>query len=118
METFISILRGINVTGYNTLPMADLRAMYEEMKFKDVTTYIQSGNVICKGANASDEGLAQKIEKAILKKFNLTVPVIIRTVKEIDKVIAANPFTKRKDVDLQRLYVTFLAENPQKANLE
>ncbi|HXS37969.1 MAG TPA: DUF1697 domain-containing protein [Flavipsychrobacter sp.] len=117
METFISILRGINVTGYNTLPMADLRAMYEEMKFKDVTTYIQSGNVICKGANASDEGLAQKIEKAILKKFNLTVPVIIRTVKEIDKVIAANPFTKRKDVDLQRLYVTFLAENPQKANL-
>jgi uncharacterized protein (DUF1697 family) len=46
MATFISILRGINVSGKNIIPMASLKTLYEEMKFKNIVTYIQSGNVI------------------------------------------------------------------------
>ncbi len=46
METIISILRGINVGGKNKIPMAELKAIYEKAGFKNVTTYIQSGNVV------------------------------------------------------------------------
>jgi len=46
MNKVISILRGINVSGHNKIPMSELKSLYEELKFKNVTTYIQSGNVL------------------------------------------------------------------------
>ncbi len=48
METYISLLRGINVSGQRKILMSDLKALYEALKLKDVVTYIQSGNVIFK----------------------------------------------------------------------
>ena len=65
MQTYISILRGINVSGQNKFQMSDLKALYENLKFKNVTTYIQSGNVIFKANKQRDEVLAKKIEDAI-----------------------------------------------------
>ncbi|MCW3107830.1 MAG: hypothetical protein JWQ09_2336, partial [Segetibacter sp.] len=50
METYISILRGINVSGHKKIEMAELKALYQELQFEDITTYIQSGNVIFKTA--------------------------------------------------------------------
>ncbi len=71
MKIYISMLRGINVSGQKKIQMIDLKALYEALKFKDVTTYIQSGNIIFK-ANEKifDENLAIKIEEAIYKKYN------------------------------------------------
>lgn len=123
MQTFISILRGINVSGQKKILMADLKALYEEnLGFKDVKTYIQSGNVIFKtedGKTASDQELAHKIEKAIAEKYNFQVPVLVRTVDEMKKTLAGNPFIKEnKNIETDKLHVTFLAEEPAKANLE
>ena len=79
MQTFISILRGINVSGQKKILMAELKVLYESLKFKDVITYIQSGNVLFKSnEKLSDIEFATKIEKAIYKKYGFEVPVIIR----------------------------------------
>lgn len=118
MRTFISILRGINVGGKKVL-MADLKALYEGLKFKDIITYIQSGNVIFKSdTTLSDVELAQKIEQALLKKYKFEVPVIIRSLDEVKKVIATNPFLKEKGIDPEKLHVTFLSDIPEKAKTD
>ncbi len=124
MQTFISILRGINVSGQKKILMADLKALYEKLKFKDIITYIQSGNVVFKSdGNLSDPvaiglELAEKIENAIYKKYNFQVPVIIRSKEELNKIISSNPFLKEKDVDAKKLYVTFLSQMSNKADVE
>jgi len=118
METFISILRGINVSGQNKIQMTDLKALYEALKFKDITTYIQSGNVIFKSTSASDQKLAKKIEDAIYERYGFTVPVIIRTVDEMEHAISVNPFLKQSKADVERLHITFLAEIPEPKNME
>lgn len=119
MQTFISILRGINVGGQKKILMADLKALYENLKFKKVTTYIQSGNVVFKSdGKLSDLELAKKIETAIYKKYDFTVPVIIRNVEELEKVITINPFLKEKNINIEKLHVTFLSGIPNRSNLE
>lgn len=98
--------------------MTELKALYESLGFTDVITYIQSGNVIFKYKKESDIKLAQKIEEAISKKYKFDVPVIIRSVDEVKKVLSSNPYLKAKKRNEERLYVTFLAEVPSKENLE
>ncbi len=119
MQTFISILRGINVSGQKKILMADLKALYESLKFKEVITYIQSGNVIFRSdGKLSDLELAKKIETAIYKKYSFNVPVIIRSVEEIRKIISINPLLKEKNIYIDRLFVSFLSEIPNQLNLE
>ena len=119
VQTFISILRGINVSGQKKILMADLKALYESLEFREVKTYIQSGNVVFKSdSKFSDIQLAKKIEKEISAKYNFEVPVIIRSMEELKKIIIQNPFTKEKNIDLKKLHVTFLSETPAKEKLE
>ncbi len=114
METVISILRGINVSGHRLIKMADLKVLYEKLGYKEVVTFIQSGNVIFKSdKKASDLAHAEAIEKTINKKYGFDVPVITRSIEEWGKTLKGNPFLKQKDVDLERLYVTFLSEKPE-----
>lgn len=116
MKTYISILRGINVSGQKKIIMTDLQALYESLNFKDVVTYIQSGNVIFKtDKKFTDVKLAKLIEDKILEKYNFQVPVVIRTLEELQNVITQNPF-KKDDID--SLYVTFLSNAPNAINLE
>ena len=114
MATYISILRGINVSGQKKIRMEDLKGLYEGLDFSEVTTYIQSGNVIFKtGLNLSISGLSEKIEKAIEEKYHFHVPVIIRTADEIRKILSSNPFLDEDGLDREKLHVTFLEEKPQ-----
>lgn len=118
METYISILRGINVSGQKKILMADLKTLYEDLQFRNVKTYIQSGNVVFKSEKkVDDEDTAKRIEKAIQKKYGFQVPVIIRSYRELEKVIASNPFLSEKDIDPKKLHVTFLSEIPSKERL-
>ncbi len=119
MKTFISILRGINVSGQKKILMTDLKALYESLEFKDVITYIQSGNVIFETSlELSNQELTKKIEQAIYKNYNFHVPVIIRSVEEIKNIISVNPFLKEKEINTEKLHVTFLAEIPNETSLE
>lgn len=119
MKIYISMLRGINVSGSNKVRMTDLKLLYEELGFNEVITYIQSGNVIFKSSlKTTDLILTNKIEHAITDKFKLNVPVIIRSINELKNIISSNPFLKENDINIEKLHVTFLAQKPQGETVE
>ncbi len=115
MKTYISILRGINVNGQKKILMQDLTELYQDLDFKEVVTYIQSGNVIFKTEKKfTDIKLAKLIEEKIAEKYNFHVPIIIRTYEDLQNVVLTNPF---KNEDIDSLYVTFLSNTPNALNL-
>ncbi len=119
MTTYISILRGINVGGAKKILMSDLKKIYEGLGFKKVTTYIQSGNVIFQSENhINDEEAANMVEKALFRKYGFEVPVLMRTTEEIHNTLKNNPLLRDKNFDIDKMHVTFLAEQPQKEYLE
>jgi len=119
MKTYISILRGINVGGKKKIIMAELAKLYEELKFLNVTTYIQSGNVIFNSdSNISNKSISELIVNAIVKKYAFDVPVLVRAIDEFENIIKLNPFISQKDIDLEKLHVTFLEDEPAKEKAE
>jgi uncharacterized protein (DUF1697 family) len=112
MERFISILRGINVGGHRKIKMADLRNMYIDLGFKNVQSYIQSGNLVFNSELVDISQLENILEKAILKYFEFEVPVIVRKKHEWEQVIQENPFLNENST-IDELCVTFLSETPQ-----
>lgn len=109
MTIYVSMLRGINVGRNKRIRMNELRELYLSLNFKDVKTYIQSGNVIFKYLDSDPSDLEDKIQNKLLELFEFDVKVIIRTMNELKKVIAENPFN---EVDTKHLYVTFLSDSP------
>jgi len=96
--------------------MADLKALFSELNFSKITTYIQSGNVIFDtDGKAEDLALSKRLEKAINERFGFDVPVIIRTANELEQAINQNPFFKG-DPDLAHLHLTLLNEEPTPEN--
>jgi uncharacterized protein (DUF1697 family) len=106
MGTYISMLRGINVGRQKAIKMDALSKMYESLGFKDVRTYIQSGNVIFQCKNTKTLELTKKIEEEIKKSFGFEIIVLIRTEKKLQETIKNNPFNKKNH---DRIYVTFLS---------
>lgn len=84
--------------------------MFEELGHEDVRTYLQSGNVVFEGRSSTSKKIAAEIEAAISKSFDLTVSVIVRTRRELERVAAGNPF-QTKGVRPTSLHVMFLAES-------
>jgi uncharacterized protein (DUF1697 family) len=107
----VALLRGINVGGKNKLPMRELAALFEESGCRDVTTYIQSGNVVFTPPARGQATLARTLQQRIADEFSLRVPVVLRTAGELATVAGANPFLARK-LDPATLHVIFLADAP------
>lgn len=112
MTTYISLLRGINVSGQKMIKMDALRKSYEQMGFQDVTTYLQSGNVVFKAINFTISALEQKISEEIQHRFGFDVPVIVLSIDKLQQIISNNPFAKDANKDISFLHVTFLASQP------
>jgi uncharacterized protein (DUF1697 family) len=106
VTTHILLFRGINVSGRNRLPMADLRAVVGALGFTDVATYLQSGNLVCTGAGSSSE-VAASVAGALASELDLTVPVLGRSANEWAAMVAGNPLVGLDD-DPKKLHVTFL----------
>ena len=79
MQTYIAILRGINVSGQKLIKMDKLREALASLGFSNLATYIQSGNVVFQTATEDNLTLAQKIHNRIEEIFGFDVPVIVRT---------------------------------------
>ncbi|MEQ8532673.1 MAG: DUF1697 domain-containing protein, partial [Imperialibacter sp.] len=118
MITYISILRGINVSGHKPVPMKRLQTLYESLGYEQVKTYIQSGNVAFATSEQQQTLVKGNIEKAISQHFGFDVPVLVRTKADVQKVIEENPFLNEKGIELDKLHVTFLDELPQKSNID
>ncbi|WP_435262131.1 DUF1697 domain-containing protein [Tenacibaculum sp. nBUS_03] len=92
MKKYIILLRGINVSGKHKIPMAELRELLHNLKFKNVETYIQSGNIIL-DSEYSKEVICQKIEEGITNKYGYNIPALARTLEEWKNAIARYPFS-------------------------
>lgn len=109
MPTYVALLRGVNVGGSRKLPMASLRSLVESLGHTEVTTYIQSGNVVF----TSDGDVAPRsLEAAIERKLGLDVSVMLRTRADLERIVKANPFS---GVDLAKVHVGFMTAKPKPA---
>ena len=118
MKTYISILRGINVSGQKMIKMDELRALFESLHFENVTTYIQSGNVVFEEKATDRNELAKHIEKKILQKFGFAVSVLVIEKNELQNVLKKNPFVNTRKEESATLHVTFLSEEPDPARID
>ena len=91
MKTFVGLLRGINVGGHNKIPMGELRTLCASLGYGDVRSYIQSGNLIF-AADAPAAQLEAELERAIQRRFDLKIPVIVRTATDWSRFLGENPF--------------------------
>jgi uncharacterized protein (DUF1697 family) len=115
-ETYAALLRGINVGGNNKLPMKDLAAMFTAAGCRDVSTYIQSGNVVFSAGAALVATLPATMSESIFARFGFRVPVVVRSARELAGALAANPFLA-SGVGPDALHVAFLADLPSAAQL-
>ena len=116
MKTYISILRGINVSGHKIIKMEALRTSYENMGFSNVKTYVQSGNVIFSYDDIEINKLEEQIFQQIKKDFGFDVPVIVMSIEKIEEIIKNNPFLKDKSKEESFMHVTFLASKAETNN--
>lgn len=77
MKKYVALLRGINISGKNKIPMAELRKCFEEFAFQEVKTYLNSGNVIFSSDANDIKNITNQIEKMIKNRFNLDIPVFV-----------------------------------------
>ena len=112
MITLISLLRGINVSGQKPIRMPDLKAMYESLGFNTVTTYVQSGNIVFTSPDQELSRVRGMIEAEIERTFGFSVSVILRTRDEFGPIVQNNPFVRRRNIEIEKLYVTFLPVEP------
>ncbi|MEZ5977484.1 MAG: DUF1697 domain-containing protein [Planctomycetota bacterium] len=111
MARHVALLRAINVGGRNKLAMADLRALFEELGCEEVSTYIQSGNVIFTASAPTLRTLPARVRERLASDFGLEVPVVVRSARELAKAIDAHPFGDREVLEKHR-HVVFLADRP------
>jgi uncharacterized protein (DUF1697 family) len=118
VPVYISLLRGINLGPHNRISMDQLKTSLAALGFKQVQTYIQSGNVIFGSTLRNAEEVSRKIELAILSDCDLGITVLSRTADEMGKAIQSNPFLKEKRIDAAKLHVTFLSQVPVPPSLK
>lgn len=89
--SFVALLRGINVGGNTRMPMQELRELCTALGWRDVQSYIQSGNVVFSAGGAAAE-LERALEQALRHRFGLAIPVIVRAGADWPAYVARNPF--------------------------
>jgi uncharacterized protein (DUF1697 family) len=112
MPTYAALLRGINLGARNKIAMADLRDVFGAIGAEDVTTYVQSGNVVFRSPTRSAAKLERAIEERIKADLGLEVAVLVRTAPQLGALVAGNPFD-----DPATVHVTFLAQKPAAARV-
>ena len=118
MITFVSLFRGINVGGHNTVRMDELKELYASLGFKDVVTYIQSGNVIFTSDEADVAQLPGQIEDGFAQKFGFHAKVMVRTSAELQAIIESNPFQSQPMKESKWVVVMFLEARPDSGALK
>lgn len=103
MNTFVCFLRGINVSGKNIFRMKEFKELLEEQGFSNVSTYIQSGNIIL-SSELTQKQIEKDIKHIIEKAYGYVVPVQVYKKNEIKAIIDKNPFLKSDTFDPKSIY--------------
>jgi uncharacterized protein (DUF1697 family) len=121
MPVYLALLRGINVSGQKIIKMEDLRKRMDAAGYKNVKTYIQSGNVVFESAEKSKSVLAKAFESFLMKEYGYEVTVFILDAEDVERAIDNNPFVKgrvEEEPGFKKLYVTFLSGEPSAEAIE
>lgn len=113
---YLALLRGINVGGNNKVEMKKLKAALEARGFKNVVTYINSGNIVFESLSKKRDMIANKIEKAIKSGFKLDIQVSVRNFKEMETICRKLPKTWVKNAEM-RTDILFLQEEVDQPNI-
>ncbi len=116
--THLALLRGINVGGHNMVPMADLRSLCAaDLGWGGVATYIQSGNLIFE-AEGERSALESGLERAIERRFGLTIAVMVRSAAEWPAYVAGNPFPGATEREPKTVMLGLCKEPPKPGAVE
>lgn len=108
-DTVVALLRGINLGSRNRIAMADLRELVEKLGGDDVRTYLQSGNAVFRSRETPAK-LEAALERAIKRALGLDVTALVRTKKQLLKIVEGNPFPKAAP---KTVHVALLATKPK-----
>ena len=117
MNRCVALIRGINVGGNSIIRMTDLKALFESADLKDVSTYIQSGNVIFTSDIRDKSELVRKLEALLKPAAGSRAKVLILSKEELEKAQAGNPFEPEKHDREQKTHLMFLSDVPNEANI-
>src|SRR4051812_46764714 len=118
MTTYIAVLRAINIGAHNHIAMADLRAMFEKVGCEDPKTLIVSGNVVFRNASGSCDTVEKMLEAASTAHLGVTTDYFVRSAKEWQAIIAANPFPKEAKSDPGHVIMMCLRAVPTAAQVK
>lgn len=112
-HSWIALLRGVNVAGKNKIKMAELREVLSAAGFNNVSTYIQSGNILFT-ATGTARKLEETVHQQIAKHFGYDVPVLVRPTKFFADIVKHCPYAAE---DTQFVHATILKATPKKSLL-
>lgn len=107
----IAFLRGINVGGRHKVPMAELKSTLAAMGFSDIQTLLNSGNVVFSTERTDIPALEKKIAQTLEETFGFPIPVLVRTMEDVQALITRDPFKNIEVHQDTRLYVTFFRDD-------
>jgi uncharacterized protein (DUF1697 family) len=113
MPTWVALFRGINVGGHNVVPMQELARLLTALGLRDVSTYIQSGNVVFAAAGSAAL-LSRRISAAVARECGFEPQLLLLPARELARAIERNPFPEAQ-ASPQFLHLWFLASRPAKA---
>ena len=110
-DTFVALLKGINVGGRNRLAMAELKSMFQAAGCLSPRTYIQSGNVVFRSTREEAHGICDAVRAALTERLGTDIPIILRSREELARIAGDNPFPAAEE-EPRLLHVGFLSDRP------
>src|SRR5271167_972859 len=113
VSNYVAFMRAINVAVHASVRMSEVRNAFAAAGCRNVTTYIQSGNVIFESPARDAAGILRKVRSELRNVLNTEPDTLCRTVGEIEELVRRDPFKDLKGEPGVKLYVTFLSQRPR-----
>lgn len=110
---YVAFLRGINVGKHQRIKMDELKKVLAKLGFKNLSTYIQSGNVLFDSDEKDEIALGKKIEKLLKDELDFDVATAVRSMDHLRKLLASQPFKGRMRDDFHLHNIIFLTDTPK-----
>jgi uncharacterized protein (DUF1697 family) len=115
---FVALIRAINVGGRSVVKMPELRQLFESLGFRDVATYIQTGNVAFKADSSSSKQLSGQLESSFEKTFGFKTMFFVLTPDQLKEAAANNPFEPERLDKEQHCHLMFLSDKPAEEKIK
>jgi uncharacterized protein (DUF1697 family) len=118
LTAYVALLRGINVGGHRVIAMADLRELLRHLGLSDVTSFLQSGNLVFRAESRSTVQMERLLEAGAGKRLGLRTDFFVRSARDLNAAIARNPLRHEAEEDPGHFLVLFLKDAPAAGAVE